>query len=162
MYKTKKLQCPLIRAMPPKLYKFLRNNKCLREFIKNADEDLRKNNIICSVPTFAMYQRLHSHSAIGLIFQWVDAPEGATFWVNLSRKYRNTYNRLESSGRLSNKKISFNEYINYLNQLKIKKNEKETIISSYRNAYDARDYFVQFTSESTEFSRSYQPRRLFA
>lgn len=136
MYKTRKNQTPLIRAMPSTLYKFLRNKRCLKEFIKNVYK-LRSSHIReYFVPTFHEFRELRSYMAIDALFFWVGAPEGHTFWSRIDAEYKSI-----CTSHLD-KRATFEDYVNYLNQLKLKKDEKNSIIMGYSRDYDVNKYLL--------------------
>ena len=136
MYKTRKNQTPLIRAMPSTLYKFLRNKRCLKEFIKNAYEFRSSYIRVYFVPTFYEFRELHSHIAINALFYWGSAPEGHTFWSRINAEYKSI-----CTSHLD-KRATFEDYVNYLNQLKLKKDEKNSIIMDYSRNYDVNKYLL--------------------
>lgn len=136
MYKTRKNQTPLIRAMPSTLYKFLRNKKCLREFIENVYE-LRRSYIRADfIPSFHEFRELRSYIAIDALFYWGSAPEGHTFWSRINAEYKSI-----CTSHLD-KRATFEDYVNYLNQLKLKKDEKNSIIMGYSRDYDVNKYLL--------------------
>ena len=136
MYKTRKNQTPLIRAMPSTLYKFLRNKRCLKEFIKNVYKFRSSHIRVYFVPTFHEFRELHSYIAIDALFFWVGAPEGHTFWSRIDAEYKSI-----CTSHLD-KRATFEDYVNYLNQLKLKKDEKNSIIMGYSRDYDVNKYLL--------------------
>lgn len=136
MYKTRKNQTPLIRAMPSTLYKFLRNKRCLKEFIKNVYKFRSSHIRGYFVPTFHEFRELHSYIAIDALFFWVAAPEGHTFWSRIDAEYKSI-----CTSHLD-KRATFEDYVNYLNQLKLKKDEKNSIIMGYSRDYDVNKYLL--------------------
>lgn len=136
MYKTRKNQTPLIRAMPSTLYKFLRNKRCLKEFIKNVYKFRSSHIRVYFVPTFHEFRELHSYIAIDALFFWVAAPEGHTFWSRIDAEYKSI-----CTSHLD-KRATFEDYVNYLNQLKLKKDEKNSIIMGYSRDYDVNKYLL--------------------
>lgn len=136
MYKTRKNQTPLIRAMPSTLYKFLRNKRCLKEFIKNVYKFRSSHIRVYFVPTFHEFRELRSYMAIDALFFWVGAPEGHTFWSRIDAEYKSI-----CTSHLD-KRATFEDYVNYLNQLKLKKDEKNSIIMGYSRDYDVNKYLL--------------------
>lgn len=136
MYKTRKNQTPLIRAMPSTLYKFLRNKRCLKEFIKNVYKFRSSHIRVYFVPTFDEFRELRSYIAIDALFFWVGAPEGHTFWSRIDAEYKSI-----CTSHLD-KRATFEDYVNYLNQLKLKKDEKNSIIMGYSRDYDVNKYLL--------------------
>ena len=135
MYKTRKNQTPLIRAMPSTLYKFLRNKKCLREFIENAREHY--SNIHTDlIPSFHEFRILHSYNAVEASFYWGSTSEGENFWCRINMEYKSI-----CTSHLD-KRATFEDYVNYLNQLKLKKDEKNSIIMGYSRDYDVNKYLL--------------------
>ena len=136
MYKTRKNQTPLIRAMPSTLYKFLRNKRCLKEFIKNVYKFRSSHIRVYFVPTFHEFRELRSYIAIDALFYWGSAPEGRTFWSRINAEYKSI-----CTSHLD-KRATFEDYVNYLNQLKLKKDEKNSIIMGYSRDYDVNKYLL--------------------
>lgn len=136
MYKTRKNQTPLIRAMPSTLYKFLRNKRCLKEFIKNVYKFRSSHIRVYFVPTFHEFRELRSYIAIDALFYWGSAPEGHTFWSRINAEYKSI-----CTSHLD-KRATFEDYVNYLNQLKLKKDEKNSIIMGYSRDYDVNKYLL--------------------
>lgn len=136
MYKTRKNQTPLIRAMPSTLYKFLRNKRCLKEFIKNVYESRSSHIRVYFVPTFHEFRELRSYIAIEALFYWGSAPEGNTFWSRIDAEYKSI-----CTSHLD-KRATFEDYVNYLNQLKLKKDEKNSIIMGYSRDYNVNKYLL--------------------
>lgn len=136
MYKTRKNQTPLIRAMPSTLYKFLRNKRCLKEFIKNVYESRSSHIRVYFVPTFHEFRELRSYIAIDALFYWGSAPEGHTFWSRIDAEYKSI-----CTSHLD-KRATFEDYVNYLNQLKLKKDEKNSIIMGYSRDYNVNKYLL--------------------
>lgn len=136
MYKTRKNQTPLIRAMPSTLYKFLRNKRCLKEFIKNVYKNCFSHSRVYFVPTFHEFRELRSYIAIDALFYWGSAPEGHTFWSRINAEYKSI-----CTSHLD-KRATFEDYVNYLNQLKLKKDEKNSIIMGYSRDYDVNKYLL--------------------
>lgn len=141
MYKTRKNQTPLIRAMPSTLYKFLRNKRCLKEFIKNVYKFRSSHIRVYFVPTFHEFRELRSSIAIDALFYWGSAPEGHTFWSRINAEYKSI-----CTSHLD-KRATFEDYVNYLNQLKLKKDEKNSIIKNsiimgYSRDYDVNKYLL--------------------
>lgn len=136
MYKTRKNQTPLIRAMPSTLYKFLRNKRCLKEFIKNVYKFSFSHIRVYFVPTFYEFRELRSYMAIDALLYWGSTPEGHTFWSRIDAEYKSI-----CTSHLD-KRATFEDYVNYLNQLKLKKDEKNSIIMGYSRDYDVNKYLL--------------------
>ena len=136
MYKTRKNQTPLIRAMPSTLYKFLRNKRCLKEFIKNVYKFRSSHIRVYFVPTFYEFRELRSYMAIDALFYWGSTPGGHTFWSRIDAEYKSI-----CTSHLD-KRATFEDYVNYLNQLKLKKDEKNSIIMGYSRDYDVNKYLL--------------------
>ena len=136
MYKTRKNQTPLIRAMPSTLYKFLRNKRCLKEFIKNVYKFSSSHIRVYFVPAFHEFRELRSYMAIDALFYWGSTPEGHTFWSRINAEYKSI-----CTSHLD-KRATFEDYVNYLNQLKLKKDEKNSIIMGYSRDYDVNKYLL--------------------
>ena len=136
MYKTRKNQTPLIRAMPSTLYKFLRNKRCLKEFIKNVYKFRSSHIRVHFVPAFYEFRELRSYMAIDALFYWGSTPEGHTFWSRINAEYKSI-----CTSHLD-KRATFEDYVNYLNQLKLKKDEKNSIIMGYSRDYDVNKYLL--------------------
>ena len=136
MYKTRKNQTPFIRAMPSTLYKFLRNKRCLKEFIKNVYKFRSSHIRVYFVPTFHEFRELRSYIAIDALFYWDSVPEGHIFWSRINAEYKSI-----CTSHLD-KRTTFEDYVNYLNQLKLKKDEKNSIIMGYSRDYDVNKYLL--------------------